>query len=186
MRRTRRNYARPHIDAAVLRTRRGPRSGGFTLIELVVVIVILSIIAAIALPRFLNMRSAAYKATVATVAGQLQSAAQIARQLCIVRRWAGQDNLPGFGNGTVDFNANCYPSDTNNVNTLTANAAQCARIFSGILTTSYVASNVAAPTPDFLITLSGGNCRFTFQRDSVTRRFDYAPATGTVLNLVNP
>jgi type II secretory pathway pseudopilin PulG len=96
-------------------------------LELVVVIVILAILAAVALPRFLDMRRGAYKAIVATVAGQFQSAAQ-----------------------------------------------------------SYTVSNVAAPNLDFLITVSAGNCRLTFQRDSATRRFDYAPATGTVLNLLNP
>lgn len=186
MRRTWRTYARPGIDAVFPPAPWSPRIGGFTLIELVTVIVILAIVAAIVLPKFLDMRSAAYKAVVASVAGQLQGAAQIASQLCIVRGWANRDNLPGLGNGSVDFNTNCYPSDTSNSNVLAANAARCARIFAGILTTSYVASNVAAPTPDFLITVSGGNCRFTFQRDSVTRRFDYSPATGTVLNLVNP
>ena len=107
-------------------------------------------------------------------------------ELCVVRRWAGLDDLPGLGSGTVDFNANCYPSDTSNNNTLPANAARCARIFPGIMTTSYTVSNVAAPNLDFLITVSAGNCRFTFQRDSVTRRFDYDPATGRVLNVLNP
>jgi len=50
---------------------------GFTLIEIVMVIVIIGILAAVAIPRFVDLKSDAYKATAQGFAGALNSANSI-------------------------------------------------------------------------------------------------------------
>ncbi len=60
------------------------RQEGFTLIELVIVIVILGILAASALPRFLDLTEEARVASVKGMAGGLQSASSVARAACII------------------------------------------------------------------------------------------------------
>lgn len=56
---------------------------GFTLIELVVVIVILGILSAFAVPRFIGLERQAREASVRALAGSLRSAATLARSASV-------------------------------------------------------------------------------------------------------
>ncbi len=78
---------------------KGSQQRGFTLIELVVVIVILGILAAFAVPRFMGMEGEARASTVKNLGGSLLSAATMARAKCQAQDCGinGQvviDNLP--------------------------------------------------------------------------------------------
>ena len=65
---------------------------GFTLIELVIVIVILGILAAVAVPQFVNLEPEARRAAIRGVAGALNSAYAI--------NYAACKAAPGTGKGT--------------------------------------------------------------------------------------
>ena len=81
---------------------RGAQSG-FTLIELIVVIVILGILAAVALPRFTNLSGDARVASLNAVRGSLASTAATAHGAWLVNR-----ANPDFEGTAVNMDANGY------------------------------------------------------------------------------
>ncbi len=90
------------------------RHSGFTLIELVVVIIILGILAAVAAPKFLSLSEDAQVSHVKATGGAFKSGIDLARAVWAVKDGDGPaENLPVFGdsdNTHVDFNANGWPA----------------------------------------------------------------------------
>jgi len=70
-------------------TRNQTQQSGFTLIELIIVIVILGILSASALPKFMDLSQEARKASIEGMAGSLRSASAMAHAKAVISKQNG-------------------------------------------------------------------------------------------------
>ncbi|WP_272892143.1 type II secretion system protein [Stutzerimonas stutzeri] len=85
------------------------QQSGFTMIELIMVIVILGILAAFALPRFANFSSDARASTVQALAGSMKSASAIVHSAWLAGGSTG-GSVKLEGDAEVTVNATGYPT----------------------------------------------------------------------------
>ena len=125
---------------------------GFTLIELVVVITILGILAAFAVPRFIALDTQARVATVNGLAGSVKSAASLARGLAMATNTAASGTVTMEGQ-TITLN-NYYPDSTTISSAVNSDNTNDWAFTPGTATTVSTWTKKGAPTP--------ANCEVTY------------------------
>jgi len=162
-------------------------SKGFTLIELVTVIVILGILAVFALPRFGNVTDQAHDASIEGVTGALASAVAIVHSQWVANGQPStdpyRDNLIGFGRGDVDVSAFGWPTGTSGSNNPSMDATRCIEIWYGILQSSAPVVDTGGNV-DYRVAAPGGDCIYTYTRDSSGSHIIYDADTGEISGII--
>ncbi len=127
------------------------QQGGFTLIELVVVIIILGILAAVALPKFMGLSNQARIAVVNGTAGSVTEAADMVHALAEIHGQTASTGSVTLPDGSTVTTAYGYPDSTS-----TGILAALQEATSQASTAFPFTFSASTPTATFTYTAPGG------------------------------
>ena len=140
---------------------------GFTLIELIAVIVLLGILAVVALPKFVSLSTDAHRGVVKSTGGSFKTGVSQIHLLWLTKGSPGAvlNFLPLTGTnagGDLSVNSNGWPADTRGVSLTLNSNDDCLDVWRAILNDS-APSVAASGTADYIAQHSGGSCTYTYQ-----------------------
>lgn len=165
---------------------------GFTLIELVIVIVILGILSAVALPRFINLSSDANLSVYKYTYGSFKTAMNNQHLFWLAKGEPKNSDLINL-NGKLDFNNLGYPAGIDDESQVST-PSDCLDIFKDIISTDLELAipigdgngiKDLAKEVDIAVTHNANTCYYTFVSESKevgynARQFRYLYLSGDI------
>lgn len=194
------------IPLTIIINKRLVNKAGFSLLEFTLVLIIISALVAILIPKFNHLQDDAHQASVQLTANSLQAAVRLTHSL-----WQSQGSnsktgvLKGFGGGNILMGKNGWPMDV--IETSRQDSAMaatrfaldnstCVRLWNGLLKDSAPkvgleiepdsvgrSDNNSALDFLYLAQLVSGTCRYRYRLNQDVLRIKYDLATGRVITL---